>query len=113
MDLAPGLHRTPGRWKYSLFTDSFVEFNDVIWTLKDRDDIQTGSDLDGKIVAVEKGEARGLALGYVETILTKFGRNQTDSVSEIRRSLENGAMELHLAARDLFSCDCPGTIMHC
>jgi len=57
LDLAPGLYVTEDRKDFLLFTRSFIEFYDTIYTQADRDDIHAMVDLSGKKVAAEKSYA--------------------------------------------------------
>lgn len=55
LDMAPGVIKTPEREEFLAFLDPFVESNDVIMVLDERDDVKSIDDLNGKTVAVEKG----------------------------------------------------------
>ena len=52
LDILPGATATKEREEYMLFSDSYVSFPNVIVTRKDADQIQSLSDLRGKVIAV-------------------------------------------------------------
>ncbi len=96
IDFLPDVFRTPKREKYGLFSDGFFKIKDAIHLKDTNTDIHSLKDLEGKILAMQKGN------GNVDKIQNKFPKIKIIFTADLDDSINrvlNGEVDAFYAGQ--------------